>query len=66
MLDREGAAGPADVAIVGSEREVNAQLDRLAEIGVSDFLAVPFGSGPGAKATVERTRALLMARRNSP
>src|SRR4029077_19299429 len=38
MLDREGAEGPADVIIVGDEDDVNAQLSRFAEIGVTDFL----------------------------
>src|SRR6185503_17275957 len=31
MLDREGAEGPADVALVGDESAVGEQLDRLAE-----------------------------------
>jgi F420-dependent oxidoreductase-like protein len=61
MLDREGVEGPADVAIVGDESDVGAQLDRLAEIGTTDFLAIPFrvrGDGDA----VERTRALLIDR----
>jgi F420-dependent oxidoreductase-like protein len=62
MLDREGAEGPADVAVVGDEDDVNAQLDRLAEAGVTDFLAAPFPVGSDGRATVARTRALLMAR----
>ncbi|MDP6977750.1 MAG: LLM class F420-dependent oxidoreductase [Myxococcota bacterium] len=37
MLDKEGAAGPADVAIVGNEASVASQLDRMADIGVTDF-----------------------------
>lgn len=44
MLDREGAAGPADVAIVGNEAEVKSQVRRLAAIGTTDFCGVPFGS----------------------
>jgi len=62
MLDREGAEGPADVAIAGDEDEVNEHLDRLASIGVTDFLAIPFGAGEDARTTVERTRALLIGR----
>ena len=62
MLDREGAEGPADVAIVGDEDDVNAQLDELAKIGASDFLAVPFGAGTSARDTIERTRSLLVKR----
>jgi len=62
MLDREGAAGPGDVAIVGDERAVGEQLDRLAEAGVTDFLAAPFPVGGDAEASVARTRALLIER----
>jgi alkanesulfonate monooxygenase SsuD/methylene tetrahydromethanopterin reductase-like flavin-dependent oxidoreductase (luciferase family) len=42
-LDREGAAGPQDVAVVGDEDTVARQVWRLAEAGVTDFLAAPFG-----------------------
>ena len=45
MLDREGAGGPADVAIVGTESEVQAQIRRLADIGTTDFCGAPFGIG---------------------
>jgi F420-dependent oxidoreductase-like protein len=58
MLDREGAEGPADVAIVGDESDVGEQLDRLAEAGASEFLAVPFPV-EGDPDAVERTRTLL-------
>jgi hypothetical protein len=44
MLAREGANGPADVAIVGDEAAVDAQLDQLRAIGVTDFVASVFGS----------------------
>lgn len=40
MLDLDGAAGPADVAIVGDESTVEAALGRLADGGVTDFGAV--------------------------
>jgi alkanesulfonate monooxygenase SsuD/methylene tetrahydromethanopterin reductase-like flavin-dependent oxidoreductase (luciferase family) len=39
MLDREGAAGPADVAIAGDEKALGAALDRLRDLGVTDFSA---------------------------
>jgi 5,10-methylenetetrahydromethanopterin reductase len=51
MLDKEGVAGPADVAIVGSESEVAAQVRRLADIGCTEFCAAPFGTGEQVKAT---------------
>jgi F420-dependent oxidoreductase-like protein len=60
MLDREGVEGPADVAIVGDESSVGEQLQHLASIGVTDFLAAPFAVGADGKASVERTRALLL------
>ena len=41
MLDREGARGPADVAVVGSRSEVQAVLRRSAAIGVTDFCGAP-------------------------
>jgi F420-dependent oxidoreductase-like protein len=58
MLDREGAAGPADVALVGDEAAVEAQLADLADAGVTDFVAGEFGRGDDAV----RTRRLLMSR----
>ncbi len=61
MLDREGAAGPADVVIVGDESAVGGALDRLAEAGATDFLAVPFAV-PGDNDALARTRALLVER----
>src|ERR1022692_4275370 len=55
MLDREGAAGPADVAIVGSEDAVAAQIAVLADAGVTDFVPAEFSRGDDQ----QRTRALL-------
>ena len=57
MLDREGAAGPGDVAIVGDEDAVAAQIAALADAGVTDFLAAEFARGEDR----ERTRSLLKA-----
>ena len=59
MLDREGAEGPADVAIVGDEAKVNAELDRLAEAGTTEFAAVEVARGEEEQ---QRTRELLRAR----
>jgi F420-dependent oxidoreductase-like protein len=44
MLDREQAAGPADVAIVGDEESVAAQLAAVADAGATDFSAAIYGS----------------------
>ncbi|MEY3092710.1 MAG: hypothetical protein RIU67_1493 [Actinomycetota bacterium] len=46
MLDKEGAAGPADIAVIGSRSEVVDRLAALADIGVTDFAAVEFGGTP--------------------
>lgn len=42
MLDREGADGPADVALVGTSAEVRAGIERMRDSGVTDFVAVEF------------------------
>ena len=39
MLDKEGAASPADVAILGDEETVRTAIQRYAEAGVTDFHA---------------------------
>ena len=56
MLDKEGAAGPADIAIIGSASEVADRIMALAEIGVTDFAAVEFGATPDE---VAETRAMV-------
>lgn len=43
-LDREGAHGPADIALVGTEAEVTRHLTHLSDAGVTDLLAAPFGT----------------------
>jgi F420-dependent oxidoreductase-like protein len=49
MLDREGAAGPPDVALVGDEATVRAGLRRFEEIGVTDFCATTFAADADAE-----------------
>lgn len=58
MLDREGAAGPADVVIVGSEDEVRAQVTHLADVGATEFMAAVFGSTEERARTRELLRSL--------
>jgi len=55
MLDREGAEGPGDVAIVGDDTTVEKQVRALADAGVTEFVASIFGS----REERTRTRALL-------
>ena len=57
MLDREGAAGPGDVAVVGDEDAVGAQIRALADSGVTDFVAGEYARGEDGP----RTRAFLRA-----
>jgi F420-dependent oxidoreductase-like protein len=45
MLEREGAGGPADVAVVGDEDAVAQQLATFAEAGATEFMAAIFGPG---------------------
>ena len=60
MLDREGVAGPADIAIIGSAGEVQDRIGALAGIGVTDFAAVEFGATPEEIAdTREALKGLL-------
>ena len=59
MLDKEGADGPGDVAILGGERALDEALDRLEAMGVSDFSASIMPVDPEAEG---RTAAYLVAR----
>jgi len=59
MLDREGAGGPADVAIVGGETEVEARIHELEAAGATDLLAIPYPVDDDADA-MQRTRSLLV------
>jgi F420-dependent oxidoreductase-like protein len=44
ILDREGAAGPEDVALIGSAEQVRNGLQALADAGATDFAGVIFAS----------------------
>lgn len=55
MLDKEGAAGPGDVAIVGDEAAVEAGIRAMADAGATEFSAALFGD----RATIARTTELL-------
>ena len=54
MLDREGAQGPEDVALIGDEASVQAQVGRLADAGTTELVGVPFGTAE------ERARTLQL------
>jgi F420-dependent oxidoreductase-like protein len=56
MLDHEGVAGPADIAIFGTASEVEDRISALDGIGVTDFAAVEFGATTDE---IANTRAAL-------
>ncbi|MDQ3739056.1 MAG: LLM class F420-dependent oxidoreductase [Actinomycetota bacterium] len=63
MLDREGADGPADVAVIGSEDEVVERISGLSDLGVSDFAVVEFSAkGEDADRTRQAMRTLISPR----
>lgn len=59
MLDLEGAEGPADICVVGDEKQVGEALDDLEDMGVTDLRATELEPSPE---DAERTRALLKRR----
>ena len=59
MIEREGRAEPEDFAIVGDEKTLEAGLDRLASIGVTDFDANLLEVDAGTK---KRTLDFLASR----
>lgn len=56
VMDTEGAGGPADVSLIGSETEVRTGLATFAAAGATDFSALEFIVDP---ADAGPTRALL-------
>ena len=58
MFDREGVAGPGDVAIVGSADEVRDALGRLDAAGVTDFGVSIYGTTSEER---EATRELIIS-----
>mgnify|MGYP003422948459 CR=1 FL=1 len=56
MLDREGAANPGDVGILGDESVLRAGIARLRDAGVTHFLASVF---PADAECIARTKAFL-------
>ncbi len=58
MLDREGAAGPGDIALLGDEAQLRTDLEGLRSAGVTDFAAACFPSDAGS---VQRTLEFLQS-----
>ncbi len=65
-LDRAGAKGPEDVALIGTEEQIAAQLRELAALGVTDFNAGIF-TAPDAPSerTIECLAALAREQRDT-
>ena len=59
VLDIEGVDGPQNVAIVGNEAEVEAQLRNLAEAGATDYFAAFVTLARDDSESIPRTRELL-------
>jgi 5,10-methylenetetrahydromethanopterin reductase len=59
LLEIEGVTGPADVAVVGNQRQVEQQLRAFAPAGATDFLAAIFPAGENPDASIARTWNLL-------
>lgn len=59
VLEKEGASGPKDVAIVGNEGQVEQQIRDLASAGATEFVTAAFPADDDAKASLERTNALV-------
>ena len=59
MLDKEGVDSPSDLVLLGDEKVLDAGLERLRNLGVSDFEAVVI---PAEEGTDERTLEFLESR----
>jgi putative PIG3 family NAD(P)H quinone oxidoreductase len=57
MLDREGAEGPLDLAIIGDEESVAGRIRGFADLGVTDLSLPVFGSAADRTRTLEPDRA---------
>ncbi len=57
MLDREGAATPADVAIIGDEEAVLRGIRRVEDAGATELTVVPLGSAADRRRTFELVAA---------
>jgi hypothetical protein len=59
LLDREGAASPGALAITGTGSEIEKQLKRLADAGVTELWPIIFPVGDDPGRSRRETRALL-------
>ncbi|HEY1918818.1 MAG TPA: TIGR03564 family F420-dependent LLM class oxidoreductase [Streptosporangiaceae bacterium] len=59
LLEREGVPSPGYLAITGAEAEIERQLARLADLGVTELWPIIFPVGPDPVASRHETRTLL-------
>jgi 5,10-methylenetetrahydromethanopterin reductase len=59
LLEREGVPSPGYLAITGAEPEIERQLARLADLGVTELWPIIFPVGPDPAASRHETRTLL-------
>jgi 5,10-methylenetetrahydromethanopterin reductase len=60
MLDREGVEGPAELALVGDEATLRADIARLRDAGVTDFNAAIFPHGDSGSALMDLLQSELV------
>jgi 5,10-methylenetetrahydromethanopterin reductase len=53
MLDREGVAGPSEIAVVGDEAQLRRTIEGLEEAGATDYLASIVGDALERERTLE-------------
>jgi F420-dependent oxidoreductase-like protein len=61
MLDREGADGPADMAVVGDEESVAGQLAAFADAGATELMVAAYGSRENQSRTFDLVAELSRA-----
>jgi F420-dependent oxidoreductase-like protein len=66
VLELGGASTPGDAAIVGDEAAVERQLQSLLDAGATDIWAAIYPVGDDKKASIRRTRELLMGLADGP
>jgi F420-dependent oxidoreductase-like protein len=59
ILATGDASDPADVCVVGTEKQVRARLERFRDAGVTDLAAATFVVGDDRRASLRRTHELL-------
>ncbi len=59
MLDAEGVADPAELAITGDANTIETAIRGLASAGVTDFNAFVYPAGPDPRAAIDETWELL-------